>query len=65
MSRFPRIINVGTLAIQRKDTPTPTATIQVTCTATTFVLVDQVPPPAATEEERSAGEESRAAQKTE
>lgn len=41
VSRFPRIINVGSLVISNKDNPTPAATINVSCTATTFVLVDQ------------------------
>jgi type IV pilus assembly protein PilO len=41
VSRFPRIINVGSLVISSKDNPTPTASINVSCTATTFVLVDQ------------------------
>lgn len=47
VSRFPRIINIGGLAIRGRETPTPTSTIQVSCTATTFVLVDQGPAPGA------------------
>ncbi|MGE3276109.1 MAG: type 4a pilus biogenesis protein PilO [Vicinamibacterales bacterium] len=44
VSKFPRIINVGNLVISQKSEPSPGATIDVTCTATTFVLVE---PPAA------------------
>jgi type IV pilus assembly protein PilO len=40
ISKFPRIINVGALNIRGKTAPTPNATIAVTCTATTFVLLD-------------------------
>jgi type IV pilus assembly protein PilO len=47
VSRFPRIINVGNLVITGGDTRTSNASIQVSCTATTFVLVDQVAPAAA------------------
>jgi type IV pilus assembly protein PilO len=39
VSKFPRIINVGRLDIKAKQTPTPNATIDVACTATTFVLL--------------------------
>jgi len=41
VSRFPRIINVGNLVITSKAEPSTTASIDVSCTATTFVLVDQ------------------------
>jgi len=41
VSRFPRIINVGNLVITAQNDPTPNSTILVSCTATTFVLVDQ------------------------
>jgi type IV pilus assembly protein PilO len=40
ISKFPRIINVGALDIRGRTQPTATATIDVTCTATTFVLLD-------------------------
>jgi type IV pilus assembly protein PilO len=44
VSKFPRIINVGGLDIRgRKDTA-PGATVEVTCTATTFVLLDNPTP---------------------
>ncbi len=47
ISKFPRIINVGSLNIRGKAQPTANATIEVTCTATTFVLLDtpKAPPP--------------------
>ena len=41
VSRFPRIINVGNLVITSKAEPSTTESIDVSCTATTFVLVDQ------------------------
>jgi type IV pilus assembly protein PilO len=44
VSKFPRIINVGSLVLAAKDPPT-TATIDITCTATTFVLVEKPPEP--------------------
>jgi len=47
VSKFPRIINVSGIAIETRDEPQPNATIAVTCTATTFVLLD-TPTPAAT-----------------
>ena len=65
VSRFPRIINVGALVITAKDAPTPVASIQVSCTATTFVLVDQAaaPPPPPTK--KGAPAKKAPAQKTE
>jgi type IV pilus assembly protein PilO len=40
VSKFPRIINIGALDIKSKPQLTPGATIDVRCTATTFVLLD-------------------------
>jgi type IV pilus assembly protein PilO len=40
ISKFPRIINIGALDIRGKPAPTASATIDVTCTATTFVLLE-------------------------
>ena len=40
VSKFPRIINVGQLVIESKPKPDADATIEVKCTATTFVLID-------------------------
>jgi type IV pilus assembly protein PilO len=45
VSKFPRIINVGGLDIRTKAQPTSSATIDVTCTATTFVLIEPQPDP--------------------
>lgn len=47
VSKFPRIINVGAIQIRGKQQPTPNATIEITCTATTFVLLDNPAPPPA------------------
>ncbi|MEZ5284079.1 MAG: type 4a pilus biogenesis protein PilO [Vicinamibacterales bacterium] len=41
VSRFPRIINVGNLVITAQQQQAPGSSILVSCTATTFVLVDQ------------------------
>jgi type IV pilus assembly protein PilO len=43
VSKFPRIINIGNLVLAQKDPPAAGATIDITCTATTFVLVERVP----------------------
>jgi type IV pilus assembly protein PilO len=52
VSKFPRIINVGDIAIRAAQQPTATSTITADCTATTFVLQEGaakggrgVPPP--------------------
>ena len=47
VSKFPRIINVGNIHIRAQETPTGTTTITAECTATTFVLIEQQPAPAA------------------
>ena len=49
VSKFPRIINIGNLAIEQRDPPTEGATMAISATATTFVLVDRPPPPPAPE----------------
>jgi len=46
VSKLPRIINVGALDIKGKQPPSPNATLEVTCTATTFVLLDTPAPSA-------------------
>ena len=49
VSKFPRIINIGALSLTQRPATTPGATMNITCTATTFVLVEQKPgakPPA-------------------
>jgi type IV pilus assembly protein PilO len=60
VSKFPRIINVGGLEIKTKQQATPSASIDVTCTATTFVLIENQPAPTTTKK-RGA----QAAKKTE
>jgi type IV pilus assembly protein PilO len=66
VSRFPRIINVGSLVITSKETPTAIASIQVSCTATTFVLVDQVAaPPAPPTKKGAPAKKAAPTQKTE
>ena len=40
VSKFPRIINVGSIHIKAKDSGTPGDSITAECTATTFVLVE-------------------------
>jgi type IV pilus assembly protein PilO len=53
VSKFPRLINVGKLEIRGRDKPDPNTSIDVTCTATTFVLLGAKPggaaPPKKTE----------------
>ncbi len=46
VSKFPRIINVGALALTPHDPPTSSVTLKISCTATTFVLVDASAAPA-------------------
>jgi type IV pilus assembly protein PilO len=46
VSKFSRIINVSNIAIRAKEKPLPNSTISVTCTATTFVLLDTAKPAA-------------------
>ncbi|MCX6552241.1 MAG: type 4a pilus biogenesis protein PilO [Acidobacteria bacterium] len=48
ISRFSRIINIGSIVVKAKDKPEPNSTITVACVATTFVLIDPAKaPPAA------------------
>lgn len=44
VSKFPRIINIGSMRIAQKDEPTAAASMTINATATTFVLVDAPPP---------------------
>lgn len=44
VSKFPRIINIGALALSQRDPPTSTVTMKISCTATTFVLVENAAP---------------------
>ena len=43
VGKFSRIINIGGVRIKAKDKPSPGSTIEVVCTATTFVLVEPKP----------------------
>jgi type IV pilus assembly protein PilO len=48
VSKFPRIINVGNIKISTKEKAQPGAsTVTAECTATTFVLIEPQPAPAA------------------
>jgi len=47
VSKFPRIINVGEIKIASHTPPNAGSTIEAECTATTFVLLDAKPEPAA------------------
>jgi type IV pilus assembly protein PilO len=47
VSKFPRIITIGNLEIIDKDPPTPSASIAIEATATTFVMIEAPPPGAA------------------
>jgi type IV pilus assembly protein PilO len=40
ISRFPRIINIGNIAVKAKDKPDQNTSISVACVATTFVLIE-------------------------
>jgi type IV pilus assembly protein PilO len=40
VSKFPRIINVGSLVLSQHDPATSAVTMDIKCTATTFVLVE-------------------------
>jgi type IV pilus assembly protein PilO len=57
VSKFPRIINVGSLDIKGRQQAAPDATIEVTCTATTFVLLD-TPAPAAPQKGAAAAKKT-------
>jgi type IV pilus assembly protein PilO len=43
VGKFSRIINIGGVRIKAKEKPAPGSTIDVVCTATTFVLVEPKP----------------------
>lgn len=47
VSKFPRLINVGKLDIRGRDKPDADTSIDVTCTATTFVLTGSTAKPPA------------------
>ena len=41
VSKFPRIINIGGLSLAQRESSSGNNTMTITCTATTFVLVEQ------------------------
>ena len=47
VSKFPRIINVGSINLVQKTPPEAAASMNIGLTATTFVLIDSAPAPAA------------------
>ncbi len=47
ISKFSRIINISNIEIKAKEKPDPSATIVAQCRATTFVLLETPPTPAA------------------
>ena len=47
VSKFPRIINVGSILLNAKNPPEAAASMTIGLTATTFVLIDTAPAPAA------------------
>ena len=46
VGKFSRIINIGTVKIKAKDKQAPGSTVNVACTATTFVLIEPKKAPA-------------------
>ena len=59
VSKFPRIINIGSMNIAAKEDPTPNASMTISATATTFVLVD-APPPSAEDTKKGKGKKGPA-----
>jgi type IV pilus assembly protein PilO len=45
VSKFPRIINIGSMVLAAKTSPSPNASMTIQATATTFVLVEAPPAP--------------------
>lgn len=54
VSQFTRIINVENITIKKVEDPTRGRTISATCTATTFVFIETVPPEAPASPEKAA-----------
>jgi len=63
VSKFPRIINIGSMQIAAKDQPTPQASMTINATATTFVLVDAPPPVPEDETKKGKGPKKAPAKK--
>jgi len=58
VSKFPRIINIGGLALAQKDPPTAGASMEIAATAMTFVLVER--PAAAADTKKGAAKKAPA-----
>ena len=54
VSKFTRIVNISSLDVKGNPTPNPNSTIQASCVATTFVLLDRPQPGAKTPAGRGA-----------
>jgi type IV pilus assembly protein PilO len=63
VSKFPRIINIGSMVVASKAEPTPTASMTINATATTFVLVDAPPPVPEEETKKGKGPKKAPAKK--
>jgi type IV pilus assembly protein PilO len=63
VSKFPRIINIGSMVVASKVDPTPTASMTINATATTFVLVDAPPPVPEEETKKGKGPKKAPAKK--
>jgi type IV pilus assembly protein PilO len=58
VSKFPRIINIGNMVIAAKQIPTAQASMTISATATTFVLVDAPPPVPEDETKKGKGKKA-------
>jgi type IV pilus assembly protein PilO len=61
VSKFPRIINIGSIRLESKEEPTAASSMTINATATTFVLVE--PPPAPPEDEASTKKKGKGPKK--
>ena len=59
VSKFPRIINIGSMVIAQKEPASAAASMTINATATTFVLVE--PPPAPVEDPAKKGKGAKKA----
>jgi type IV pilus assembly protein PilO len=62
VSKFPRIINVGTMHIAARQSQSPSATVTAECTAMTFVLVKDAPVEDAKGKKKGKAAKGKAAQ---
>ena len=61
VSKFPRIINIGSMQVAAKDTPTASSSMTIDATATTFVLVDAPLPAPEDETKKGKGKSTKKA----